>query len=497
MPVRLSKSRIMSSLQCRKRLHLEVNRPDLATFSAATEAAFRLGHQVGEVAIELYGGPNGTLVEYSGGSFQGPLSVTRDLMQSMFRQPIFEATLQHEGVLIREDILIPLGDHDWKIVEVKASTKLKPEHVHDCAIQAWVHIGAGHALDSIVLAHVDNQFVYPGNGKHQGLLLEQDLTTEVMKLLPEVPRWVEAAREAAAGPMPDVSVGAHCATPYECPFVEYCWPSDTEFPVQGLGGSKAKQGELISAGYHDIRDVPADRLESEQQLRIRRITRQGVAELLEGAGQFEKGLAHPRYFLDFETVSPAIPIWQGTRPYQTIPFQWSCHIETATGKLDHREYLDLSGRFPVRAFSESLINCLGSEGPILVYSNYERRIIREMMVMFPELTSPLEAILERLVDLHPVTKANYYHPGMLGSWSIKAVLPTIAPDMDYQQLDGIHEGTEASEAYLEAIDPQTSKEKRSKIRQQLLDYCRHDTLAMVRLLHFLGNNQDQGERQRA
>jgi Domain of unknown function(DUF2779) len=134
-----------------------------------------------------------------------------------------------------------------------------------------------------------------------------------------------------------------------------------------------------------------------------------------------------------------------------------------------------------------MIAALESAGPVLMYTDYEQRVIRGLAAMFPDLAAALQAIDARLVDLHPVTAANYYHPDMLGSWSIKAVLPTIAPDMDYSLLEGIQEGTAASRAYLEAIHPDTSAERREEIRRNLLKYCKHDTEAMVRLVRFFGD----------
>jgi hypothetical protein len=488
---RLSKSRVMSSLQCLKRVHLEINRPDLARYSSATEAAFTLGHEVGDVAVRLYGGDGGHYIDYDGGSLAAAIGQTTELMTSLFRAPIFEATLQHDGVLVREDVLLPVeaaGAHSWRIVEVKASTKLKPEHVQDCAVQAWVHLGAGHPLAAVALAHIDNGFTYAGDGDYRGLLVENDLTAEVLDLLPAVPGWVERARVAAAGPLPQVPVGQHCSSPYECPFLHVCWPvkgrDGVEYPVSGLGGNRKNLGLWVMNGYRDIRDVPAAAITSETQARIHRITAAGAAELLPGARTFVAQLPYPRFYLDFETIAPAIPVWAGTRPYQTLPIQWSCHIERAPGMIDHAEFLDLSGEPPMRALAESLIRTLEDAGPVLMYTDYERRVIAGLAGMYPDLAAPLQAVAERLVDLHPVTRANYYHPDMLGSWSIKAVLPTIAPDMDYAALEGIHEGTEASAAYLEAVHPETAPERREELRRNLLRYCRHDTEAMVRLLHF-------------
>ena len=489
---RLSKSRIMSSLQCLKRVYLEVNRKDLVHFSRATEAAFALGHEVGDIAIQLYGGNNGSFIEYSGGNFAGALKQTEQLMTSMFRAPIFEATLQHDGVLVREDVLLPVdesGAASWRLVEVKASTRVKPEHIHDCAVQAWVHLGAGYPLNSIFLAHVNNQFTYPGDGNYQGLLIEADLTEQVFELLPSVPIWVERAREAVAGPVPHVPVGQHCTSPYECPFLDYCWPNDSRYPIRGLGGGKKKLGVWVMDGYRDIRDVPSSEISSETQLRIHRVTLEGVPELLPGARAFVEALAYPRFYLDFETVGPAIPVWAGTRPYQTLPFQWSCHIERAPGTMEHVEFLDLSGDPPMRALAGQMITDLEMEGPVLMYTSYERGVIEGLAAMFPDLAGPLQAIIDRLVDLHPVTRINYYHPDMAGSWSIKAVLPTIAPDMDYAQLEGIQEGMGASLAYLEAINPETVAERKEVIRKNLLKYCKHDTEAMVQLVQFFASSE--------
>lgn len=161
--------------------------------------------------------------------------------------------------------------------------------------------------------------------------------------------------------------------------------------------------------------------------------------------------------------------------------------------MEHAEFLDLTGEPPMRALAEAMIAALETEGPVLMYTSYERMVIQGLAEMFPDLAGPLNAIIDRLVDLHPVTRENYYHPDMLGSWSIKAVLPTIAPDMDYAFLKGIQEGMGASTAYLEAIDPKTSAERKDEIRKDLLKYCKNDTEAMVRLVHFFQETKGQSQ----
>ena len=488
---RLSKSRIMSSLQCLRRVWLEARRPELAHYSSDAQAAFTTGHAVGDIAVRLYDRDGqGTYIDYRGGGFSRQLAQTGELMTSMFRSPVFEATLRHEGVLVREDVLLPVETDEgpsWRIVEVKASTSVKDQHVHDCAVQAWVHLGAGYPLNGIALAHVDNRFEYPGDQRYEGLLVEEDLTAQVLELLPSVPVWIANARQAVEGPEPEVPVGQHCTSPYDCPFKDHCWPNDTRYPILGLGGSKKKLGTWVMDGYRDIRDVPASEITSENQLRVHRVTAAGEPEILPGAKNQLMALPWPRFYLDFETIGPAIPVWPGTRPYQQLPIQWSCHIERAPGILEHREFLDLSGSPPMRALTEAMLEALEQEGPVLMYTPFERTVINGLAGLFPDLAPQLQAVGSRLVDLAPIIKASYYHPDMLGSWSIKAVLPTVAPDMDYGLLEGVHVGTEASAAYLRAIDPGTPEERREEIRRELLQYCRHDTEAMVRLVDFFCN----------
>ena len=478
----LSKSRVMSARQCRKRLHLEIHRPELQRISRATQLAFDTGHRVGALARELYGSDDAVLISMAGG-MRHALKKTARLLKDGPRFPVFEATVQSGNVLIRIDVLLPDGD-GWKIVEVKSSTKVKDEHYFDCAIQSHVFQGAGYKLNSISLAHIDKRFVYQGDGDYRGILAEKRVDAEVGRLLEAVPEWIREARLATGPEEPRVAVGAQCNQPYECPFLSNCWPSDTGHPVQQLPSArKAKLGDLIARGITDLRDVPVAEL-SENQRWVQRVTAAGKPELLPGAARFAAGLPYPRYYLDFETISPAIPIWHGTRPYETLPIQWSCHYEKEPGRVSHADFLDLSGEVPMRRLAESLIRVLGTGGPVLMYSSYERRVINDLIRRFPDLSAPLQAIVGRLVDLMSVARQNYYHPEMAGSWSLKAVAPTIGADMSYSELEGIQEGTEASEGFLEAIDPVIDDQRRQELREQLLRYCKFDTAVMLQLVKF-------------
>ncbi|HNP36216.1 MAG TPA: DUF2779 domain-containing protein [Woeseiaceae bacterium] len=477
----LSKSRLISAWQCPKRLHLEKHNPELGETSSATEALFATGNQVGAIAQDLYGDDDSIEVPYEKG-LSAALRQTSQLLASDFRHPLFEATLQHDGVLVRVDVFLPDGDN-WRAIEIKASASVKDVHLIDCAIQYWVLRGEGVELSSISLGYINNQFVYQGDGNYDGLIIEDDVTERVLERLDDVPNLIAKARAALGDGVPDVAVGAHCSSPYECQFQSHCWPMDAEYPLTGLRGDKGKLGAWVAAGYRDIRDLGAvtDEL-GKNQARIYRVTCTGEAEVLDGAREAIAALAFPRYYLDFETIAPAVPIWAGTRPYAAAAVQWSCHIEDEDGGIRHEEFLDLSGEPPMRALAECLIACLGTAGPVLMYTSYEKTVIRGLADLFPDLAESLGAIISRLVDLYPIVKNHYYHPKMLGSWSIKAVLPALVPEMSYAGLEGINEGMSAANGYLEAINPGTDMLRKLELEEQLLRYCRFDTAAMVAIV---------------
>ncbi|MCH7822108.1 MAG: DUF2779 domain-containing protein [Proteobacteria bacterium] len=487
----LSKSRLISAWQCPKRLHLEVHHPEYAEVSARTEALFAVGNRVGEISQQLYGTAESVEIAFNR-TMSLMVQQTRELIDGGADFPIFEATFQHDDILVRVDVLIPNGDGNgdgWEAIEVKASTSVKPYHKLDCAIQYWVMRGIGLNITSMSLAHINNQFVYRGDGDYEGLLVAVDLTQEVLALEPTVVELITRARDAVTGPMPEIDVGTHCSKPYECQFINHCWPTDAEYPITGLGGGKAKLGTLVALGFRDIRDVKIDDLSAATQQRIHRVTCAGVPEILDGARQTLAALPYPRYFLDFETIGPAVPFWKGTRPYASVPVQWSCHIDDGKGDgsanvMCHEEFLDLSGEPPMRALAQKMIDCLGDNGPILMWTNYEEGVISYLIELLPDLAEPLQKIIDRLYDLHPVVRENYYHPKMLGSWSIKAVLPCIAPYMNYAELEGINAGMAASDGFIEAIDPNTSPERKAELEEQLLRYCKFDTEAMVEIVRF-------------
>ena len=479
----LSKSRLMSFRQCPKRLWLEKHRPELAAEVPGQEAAFATGHEVGDLARQLYDRVGeGILIGYDDG-LKAALQQTTEVLAQRSAAPVFEATFQRNGLLVRADVL-DRGPAGPRLVEVKASTSVKPEHVEDCAIQSWVLETSAARPRSVSLAHVNNQFTYAGEGAYEGWLVEQELTADVAPVRAQVPGWVRMARQVLTGDEPKAAIGTRCRQPYECPFQDHCWPS-TGYPLTGLPGIGRQLDAILAEGLHDVRDLEDRHLTTVDQRRVAGAARSGRASLSPAARAELAAHPAPRFYLDFETISFAIPRWPGTRPYQQLPFQFSLHVEEHGGRLQHAEFLDLSGDNPARAVARALVDATRGQGPVFMYTSFERRCVGTLADFCPDLRPALESLASRLVDLHPIVKRHYYHPAMHGSWSIKAVLPTVAPDLDYAALGEIREGGAAQQAYLEAVDPETTPEGRLALREGLLAYCRHDTLAMARLAAFL------------
>lgn len=479
----LSKSRIISHQQCPKRLWLERFRPELREDDAGSVASMAVGDGVGDLARRLF--PGGVLIDED--DLSRALELTREVMAEQPRKPVYEATFQHDGVLVRADILLPERNGAYRMIEVKSSTSMKDYHRKDIAVQASVTEAAGVVLRRIELAHIDNEFVYQGDGNYDGLLRCVDMADEIGTLKPQVPEWVRAARQTLSGDEPAVAPGKQCSDPFACPFEGYCSPQDPDaFPVEILPRISAGQvAALHSRGYIDIREIPKGVLTNAIHERVRLSTRTGRRFLdFEATMTFMDELSWPRYFLDFETINPAIPLWAGSRPYQQIPFQWSCHVQGRNGTLGHDAFLASGSDDPRRDFAESLIRTLKQRGPVLVYNAvFEVSRIRELAEHFPDLREALLLLIERVVDLLPVAREHYYHPAMRGSWSIKAVLPTIAPELAYDGLI-VADGGMAQQAFIEILHPDTKAKRREELRQGLLTYCERDTFAMVRLAEF-------------
>jgi len=480
----LSKSRISAFEQCPKRLWQQVHVPERAKIDQSTRMSFAAGHEVGELACAQIS--SGIMVEAIP-NMQAALTRTAELVARADR-PIFEATFQYDGVLVRVDILIPEikpSGTVWHLAEVKSSGSAKSYHVGDLATQYWVIKKNGLNVASAAIRHIDTSFVLKRLGKFIGIFKDAPLLDEIEPISAEREGVVQSIRLMLAGEEPQCATGAHCSSPFSCEFIAHCSrnePEGPEWPIDELPYSGRRLAEKWGLeGVTEIADLPPDNDLSPLHNRIRDAVISQTA-YLDDAGVRKETIkwAYPWIWLDFETIGFAIPRWIGTKPYGQIPFQFSAHVEEKAGAIQHIEALDLSGDDPRIQIAEKLAE-LPDHGTVIAWNaSFEKRCLKELATGVPQFGKKLLSLADRTVDLLPVTKNHYYHPNQRGSFSIKSVLPTLAPELDYSTLD-VKDGGNAQAAYIEATSPNCTAARKNEIDRALKAYCERDTLAMVKI----------------
>jgi hypothetical protein len=478
-PLMLSKSRYLNGLQCPKLLWVAINEPGrLPEPDAATQHIFDQGHLVGELAKKLF--PGG--IDIPADDFMGNIKETMELL--CLRKPLFEGGFLAGNLFARADILNPVGETAWDIVEVKSSTSVKDVNIHDVAFQKYCYEQAGLEINRCFLMHINNQYVRNGDIDPKELFALEDITDQVDEIFSELPGRVgEMLKVIALAECPAISIGPHCNNPYACALTE-CWDGLPEHNIFTLYYGGKKSFQLYNDGILTINDIPLTFALNDKQRIQRDCVISGAPYLDKDAiRQFLAKLEYPLYFLDFETFGTAIPLFNGVRPYQNVPFQFSLHVqERPDGDLKHYEYLADDRKDPRPELLESLGRLLGERGSILAYNkSFEETVLKEAAQVFSESADWIDSAVNRLVDLIvPFRSFHYYHPLQNGSASLKKVLPAIT-GQGYDEM-AIAKGDDASLAYLRITFDDVSPEEAEMVRADLLSYCKMDTEGMVRIV---------------
>jgi predicted RecB family nuclease len=488
----LSKSKYLAGLQCLKRLYLQCYHPELAgEIDEQQQALFDQGTQVGLFAQRLF--PSGVLLSEDYRHHREAVSRTRQLIDDKSIPALFEAAFTFEDIYIRVDILERLPRNRWRMIEVKSSTGVKDYHLPDVAIQKYVLEQCGLTLSHACLMHLNRDYVYDGKHyQYDNLFTIEDVMEEIEAIEHSLPEHLAQQWETLKGAHPpEIEPGLQCSDPFTCDFYPVC---NAPFPEDWTGylprmGRKVEQ--LNEMGITSIHDIPDDFPLSASQRRARDCFTRNTPYYDENLTGELNTLKYPLYFMDFETLFPALPRYKGMRPYDHIPFQWSVHVqETPGSEPEHYEFLHHDTTDPREPFIASLLSILEKYGtaPILVYSSFESTRLSELSRWLPKYAKRIEKVTERLWDLLPVIRNNVYHSRFMGSFSIKYVLPSLIPDMSYDNME-VADGTAAGLAYERMTGEGLEFSEREKVRQSLLDYCRQDSLAMVRLLHHLSSRR--------
>ncbi len=490
---RISKSQYIKGLQCPKALWYYRHRPDLTPeISDSQQALFDTGHEVGALAQQYFKKGAEITEEYY--AVDQAVAATQKAVADGHTH-IFEATAASpDGAFSKIDILKKVGKSDaWDLIEVKAATGVKEYHLDDMALQRFAFIGAGYNIRRSILMHINNEYVRSGDLDLKALFTLEDCTKEVKGRLSGVGDTVAALLKALNRKKePAIDPGDHCYDPFECAYISHCWPKIPEPSVYSVFRSGWKRDCLLEKNITAICDIPDDMLNklnmtNREYIAVDACKTGRVYKDIPQIKAFLKTLKYPLYFLDYETVTNAVPLFDNSRPYQQILFQFSLHIQKKKGgPLTHLEFLHTPKSDPRPDLIKKLIKSCGRKGSVVVYNQgFESRINNELGRDFPAFKTDLNNITARMVDLLvPVRSRHLYHPDMNCSASLKAVLPALVPTMSYADLE-IADGGTASQLYLSCLKDAIPAAEQQQIFDNLRVYCGQDTMAEVKLLEVL------------
>ena len=487
MEKKISKSKYCKGVQCPKILWLDEHKPELGN-ELDNESVLENGKLVGQLAREYFG-------DYSLVSFNYDFSMMINDTKQLLNAGcgcIAEASFMFDGLFCSVDILRKIQS-GYDIIEVKSSTKTEDIHLDDVSYQYYVLFKSEIPINKVYVMYINNQYIRQGELDLRELFVMEDVTDEVIKRQSFVEKNIKDIQEYLLNEAePERDIDVYCDEPYHCAYYGYCsrhLPSQSVFDIKGL--YKNKKFQLYHDGILSFEDIISNRVKlSEKQMKQVETTYYHKpahidSEKIRG---FLNTLSYPVYHLDFETYQTPIPEYDGMRPYEQIPFQYSLHIENENGDLEHKEFLAKEGTDPRRELAERLISDIPENACVLAYNmSFEKSVIKRLAEHFCDLSEHLLNIRDNIQDLMiPFKEQYYYTEAMQGSYSIKYVLPALFPndpELDYHNLEGIHHGGEASAAF--ANMTKLSPEEIERTRNNLLKYCGLDTYGMVKVLEKL------------
>ncbi len=454
------------------------------------QAIFSQGHEVGKLAQQLFPGGIDAGIHVPE-RYQLSIKMTTELIQNG-APVIYEAGFSVDDLHCFIDILVRDGNQ-WKAYEVKSSTQVKPVNLLDAAFQYRVMTLSGLEISDISLVVLNTAYERKGEIDIHQLFRIESVYPKVLKLQDRVKQNIEDFFFTLQAPLePAIDIGPHCSDPYDCDFHGHCWrhiPGYSIFNISRL--SADKKWDLYRQGILRFEDIPLDFKLNDSQWQQVISELKGEAHINKAAiSRFIDSLEYPLYFLDFESFQPPVPLFDHSRPYQQIVFQYSLHSQdTNDAVLKHRSFLaECDGNDPRIPFIRRLIDDIGGIGDIIVFNKaFEAGRLNEIAANFPNFQYQISNIVSRVKDLMLIFQnRHYYVPEMKGSYSIKQVLPALVPGFSYDNL-AIADGGSASHAFM-SLQGETNSGKIRETRENLLEYCKLDTLAMVEILNVLKNH---------
>jgi len=478
----LSKTDFIQSLNCQSSVWFSKHQPEkLAQPSEADAWRMQQGNDFEGLIRRRF--PGGVLIEGRGDAAS---EQTKTLIEEG-ATCLFQATAIAEGCLAKADIIEKDGNStSWNLLEVKSSTRVKDEHILDVAFQTWVFQQGGYSVSRVFVIVANNKTMLTGPADAEEMSISHDVTDEVREVLHNIENMIEPALEVInPTEPPDISRHPCRLRPKDCPSSFHCYPDlppENVFAIPRIRFDRARL--MYDAGIVAIKDIEdVSGLNVKQQFHVQ-LVQSGEPHIdIDAVKQFLDRLQFPLSFLDYETANPVIPLFDGYRPYDQIVFQFSAHfLEQPGADLQHHEFLANCEKDPAALLAIALENVIPEDGSVLVWNkSFEIARNVDLAKRVPELGSFFYRLNDRIVDLMEIVSGGHYvDPRFRGSASIKKVLPVLVPQMSYEDLE-VNNGSLASLRWLE-MRTETSAERVTQIRRDLLEYCHQDTLAMVELL---------------
>jgi hypothetical protein len=437
----------------------------------------QFGVRFGEVAQCLY--PDAVVIGIDRTKLERAEEDTKKAIEAG-AEVICEATFRHEQCRVLSDIVEKRSDGSWHLIEVKSSTEVDDKHIPDLAFQKWVMEQCGYPVSKCSVVFADKTGIWPDR---QSIFKYEDVTERVdaaIKLVPEqLAPMLEIANSKNARPEFRDWVSKEC---HDCEFKKtVCWRGISEPTIYDVI-NKQKIPALAAENIFYVREIPADfELRKDDRRHVDCIQSKSVNIDKAGIRDKLKNLKYPVYFLDFESVQVAVPLFEGNHSWEKLPFQYSLHVLAEDGDLQHVEYLHEENSDPSLSVAERLLKDIGPTGSIVVYhKTMESGVLTRLAKIFPQHADAFHNMDDRIWDLEKIFLKDYRHWKFGSRSSIKVVLPTLVPELSYE-LEEISEGGNASLAWIQLLES-SDKEERQKIADALRSYCKLDTLAMVKLL---------------
>jgi len=498
----LTKSKITSGLQCHKKLWFDIHQP----IKHKDKAAFRIGNLFGEHVKKNYAKGNGKVLDLTG-DYANEVKKTEQAIKSGNINVIFEGAFEYLNTLVRTDVLIR-KKNGWELLEAKASTKLKSQHIPDIAIQSFIVKECmkqlGHDLISIKLIHVNGDFTFKKEGDYKNLIIdENDITEEINEK--EIPNYIKDLIPLTNknSPNPNIEMGGQCKKPYVCDYQDRCKSllsksNITPYTILPyIGSDKELKEYMKKKGTKDLQKVPT------RFFKDRKDYAPGYHKIIQDHHKNNKPwfspdlknifkeFSFPFYFMDFETIMQGVPIIKGTQPYYPLPFQWSVHKwESIDKEINKGEsFLKFKDQDIERQFIESLLKAAGENGTVFVHqAGFEKKILNNLKEKdnCKNLVDKIDKLINRVEDTYVIAKKNFYSPPMNGEYGIKSIIKAISDSgISYEEKDNIAGGDEAQLAWFIYTDSKTSNKDKEKQKELLIDYCSKDTLAVYYLVKYL------------